>query len=132
VRNYLRTIAPFSPEILASYPNRLSSVRPNPYFAPKTYDPATGLKSFETRQCTSGINAILDLAAASNPDFNAHTGGDVAAAQDLLDRMQQFVFADQTESSATPQPACELAPPQQSIGGAFEEFTQYLHVRSLP
>jgi phospholipid/cholesterol/gamma-HCH transport system substrate-binding protein len=132
VRNYLRTIAPFSPEILASYPQRLSSVRTNPYFAPGAYDLAAGLKSFETRHCTTGLNSILDPTAASNPDFNAHTGGDVAAAQDLLNRMKQFVFADQTQSSATPQPGCEQQPPQRSIGGAFEEFTEYLHIRPLP
>jgi phospholipid/cholesterol/gamma-HCH transport system substrate-binding protein len=132
VRNYLRTIAPFSPEILASYPQRLRSVRTNPYFAPGAYDLAAGLKSFETRHCTTGLNSILDPTAASNPDFNAHTGGDVAAAQDLLNRMKQFVFADQTDSNSTPQPGCEQQAPQGSIGGAFEEFTQYLHVRPLP
>ena len=42
VRNYLRTIAPFSPEILASYAQRLSSVRPNPYFGRRGLRPGRG------------------------------------------------------------------------------------------
>ncbi|MFL5870922.1 MAG: MlaD family protein [Solirubrobacterales bacterium] len=130
-RNYLRTIPPFSPEILAAYPRRLSSDRTNPYVAPGQYDPAKGLKSFEVSHCTSGINAILDPNAASNPNFNAHTDGDVSQAQDLLTRIKQFVFADQTQSSQTPQPACDQQKPRQSIGGAFKEFTEYTHVRAL-
>jgi phospholipid/cholesterol/gamma-HCH transport system substrate-binding protein len=131
VRNYLRTIPPFSPQILAAYPRRLSNDRTNPYFSPGNYHLKAGLQSFETRQCTGGINAILDANAAANPNFNAHTGGDVAQAQDLLTRIKQFVFADQTQSASVPTPGCNKQAPQKSIGGAFEQFTDYLHVRAL-
>jgi virulence factor Mce-like protein len=130
-RNYLRTIPPFSPEILAAYPRRLINDRTNPYFAAGNYHLKSGLQSFETAQCSSGINAILDPNAASNPDFNAHTDGDVAQAQDLLGRIKQFVFADQTEATAVPAPGCDKQAAQKSIGGAFEQFTDYLHVRAL-
>jgi virulence factor Mce-like protein len=130
--NYIRTMAPFSPEMLSAYPNRLRSNRTNPYIQPKGYlKLPTNLESFETAQCSSGINAILDLAAAANPNFNSHTDGDVALAQDLLDRIQQFVLVDQTQSNDVPQPGCNKQAAQASIGGAFEEFSDYLHVRAL-
>ncbi len=130
---YLRTMAPFSPEMLSAYPNRLASNRTNPYIKPKGYKQLpSGLGSFETAQCTSGINSILDLSAASNPDFNSHTDGDVAAAQDLLDRIRKFAFIDQTQSNDVPKPPCNKQAAQASIGGAFEEFSDYLHVRDLP
>jgi hypothetical protein len=130
---YLRTMAPFSPEMLAAYPDRLASNRTNPYIKQKTYSQLrSGLASFETAQCTGGINSILDLSAASNPDFNSHTDDDVAAAQDLLDRIQKFAFVGQTQSNDIPRPDCDKQAAQASIGGAFEEFTDYLHVRDLP
>ena len=130
--NYIRTIAPFSPEMMSAFPRRLASNRTNPYIEPKGYlNLPTGLESFETAQCTGGINAILDLASASNPDFNSHTDGDVAAAQDLLDRMQEFVFVNTTQSNDVPRPGCDKQAAQPSIGGAFEEFSDYLHVRAL-
>ncbi len=131
--NYIRTLAPFSPEMLSAYPQRLSSNRTNPYIQPKGYlKLPNGLESFETAQCSGGINSILDLASASNPNFNVHTEGDVAAAQDLLDRIQRFVFVDQTQVTEIPRPPCNKQAAQASIGGAFEEFSDYLHVRSLP
>jgi ABC-type transporter Mla subunit MlaD len=130
---YIRTLAPFSPEMLSAYPQRLASNRTNPYVKPKGYNNVpSGLQSFETAQCTSGINAILDLNAASNPNFNSHTDGDVAAAQDLLDRIRKFAFIGQTQSNDIPRPGCDKQAAQPSIGGSFQEFSDYLHVRDLP
>ena len=126
-------MAPFSPEMLVRLSEPAASNRTNPYIEPKGYKQLpSGLESFETAQCTSGINSILDLSAASNPDFNSHTDGDVAAAQDLLDRIAEFAFIDQTQSNDVPKPACNKQAAQASIGGAFEEFSDYLHVRDLP
>jgi hypothetical protein len=117
---------------MSAYPRRLRSNRTNPYIEQKGYlNLPTGLESFETSQCTNGINAILDTAAASNPDFNAHTGGDVDQAQDLLDRIQEFVFVNTTQSNDVPQPGCNKQAAQPSIGGSFQEFSDYLHVRAL-
>jgi ABC-type transporter Mla subunit MlaD len=130
---YIRTLAPFSPEMLAAYPQRLASNRTNPYVKPNGYNNVpSGLQSFETAQCTGGINAILDLNAASNPNFNSHTDGDVAAAQDLLDRIRKFAFIGQTQSNDIPRPGCDKQAAQPSIGGSFQEFSDYLHVRDLP
>ena len=131
-RNYLRTIPAFNPEMLSAYPQRLRSNRNNPYIQPKGYlKLKSGLQSFQTVQCGSGINSILDANAAANPDFNSHTDDDPLLAQDLLNRIKTFVFTEQQQSNDIPQAPCRKQPNQASIGGAFKEFTDYLHVRAL-
>ena len=51
---YLRTQNPVNPEIMAAYPNRLSTNRSNPYPAPGgAADLATYLKTFGSYLCTS-------------------------------------------------------------------------------
>ncbi|HEY8583421.1 MAG TPA: MlaD family protein [Capillimicrobium sp.] len=52
---YLRTLNPLNPEMLALYPRRLPSNRTNPYMLPGGYQKlAQGLDSYETRQCARG------------------------------------------------------------------------------
>jgi phospholipid/cholesterol/gamma-HCH transport system substrate-binding protein len=119
VRN-LRTAAPLGPEALAVYPNRLSVGRTNPYVAPGGYENlSSGLESFETRQCTTGIRAQLDPG-----DAGAFPG-------DLFARLQEFAFAGETDSDNLPTPSCSAQPDFQSIG-APSELSEYLHVRALP
>ena len=130
-RNYLRTLAVFSPEMLAAFPRRLRSDRTNPYIAPGAYDLRGGLASFSTSHCADGINARLDPNAASNPDFNSRTGGDPDQAQDFLNRLEEFVFTGQPDSNSIPAPACRAQGPFASIG-APAEATQYQHVNPLP
>jgi virulence factor Mce-like protein len=56
--HYLRTSNPLNPEMLAQYPKRLSSNRPNPYPLPGDgLALKDGLPSFETRQCSGGAPA---------------------------------------------------------------------------
>jgi phospholipid/cholesterol/gamma-HCH transport system substrate-binding protein len=136
-RNYLRLTPPFNPELIAAYPtNRLSSNRTNPYTAPRGYDKlAENLDSFETAHCSGGINAILDPETPSDPDFLARfplADDPEAEAQDLFNRIQQFVFADSSDAAGAPQPSCSKQAPFASVGGAFEEFSDYQHVRALP
>jgi len=51
--HYLRTSNPLNPEILAQYPNRLTTNRTNAYAFPgDSTNLKDGLFSFETRQCT--------------------------------------------------------------------------------
>ena len=105
--HYLRTEAPLTPEVLSTYPRRLSIQRTNPYFAPQGYaDVASTLESFETRQCSSGVTATLPdrTATINNPDFNVRTDGDLEAAADYYDRIKLFAFNDQ-DSTATIQAA---------------------------
>ncbi len=129
-RNYLRTLAAFSPEMLAAYPRRLRMDRTNPYLAPGAYRPGQ-LDSFTTSHCADGIDATLDPAAAADPDFNARTGGDPAQAQDLLDRLSEFVFGDRPDSDSVPAPPCDQQAPFASIG-LPSETTAYQHFNPLP
>lgn len=76
---YLRTLNPLNPEVLALYPRRLPSNRTNPYMLPGGYGKlAQGLDSYETRQCRPGnlLPTMLDpgeLAGAVGGLTNALT-----------------------------------------------------------
>jgi phospholipid/cholesterol/gamma-HCH transport system substrate-binding protein len=130
--HYLRTEAPLAPEALATYPNRLSISRSNPYFKPGAFaNLKAGLESFETRQCSMGVNAFLDPTSPSNPAFQERTNGDADLAQAFFDRIQRFAFAGQTNTeSITPTP-CKQQGPVESIGESPEQ-SQFLHVRKDP
>jgi phospholipid/cholesterol/gamma-HCH transport system substrate-binding protein len=124
---HLRTEAPLGPETLAAYPRRLQVNRTNPYVAPDGYDNlATGLESFETRHCATGVDATLDPA-----DAGAFPGN-------LLDRTVDFAYADIPlgaggvyHADDLPTPPCNQQADFDSIG-VFPEQTQYLHVREEP
>jgi virulence factor Mce-like protein len=55
--HYLRTTNPLNPEILAAYPRRIGSNRPNAYALPGVFDRLrdNALPEFETRQCGRGV-----------------------------------------------------------------------------
>jgi hypothetical protein len=128
----LRTTSPLYPSSLAAFPQRLTSDRANPYFAPLGYDNlASGLETFANTPCAAGITAELDPNTPLDPIFNALTGGDIAAATDLFNRLEQFAFADQLSTDDVPAPPCKVQEDLKSIG-AFTEFTPYLHVRPQP
>ena len=57
--HYLRTANPLHPQLLAAYPRRIGSNRPNPYTLPGAYAPLTALPEFETRQCDRGDPQII-------------------------------------------------------------------------
>ena len=59
-------------------------------------DVPTGLASFETRHCTTGLEAFLDPTSPTNPAFTSHVGGDPADAQTFFDRLQKYAFSGQT------------------------------------
>ncbi len=120
---YARTLAPLGPQSVAAYPNRLQIERSNPYFAPGGLDPAnvlSGLDSYETRQCATGIRALLDVG-----DAGAFPG-------DLFDRIRTFAFNGELDSNDVYGPGgpgtlpCTQQPDFDSIGEPSEQ-TQYLH-----
>jgi phospholipid/cholesterol/gamma-HCH transport system substrate-binding protein len=128
---YLRTVSPLSPDAVAAYPQRLKPGRANPYTAPLGYqDLTSGLKTFANTPCGSGITANLDPNSPNDPVFNARTGGNVAAAQDLFNRIKFFAFSDLL-SSDVPAPPCSKQAKVKSIG-ISPEMTPYLHVRREP
>jgi phospholipid/cholesterol/gamma-HCH transport system substrate-binding protein len=125
---YLRVIAPLSPDVLAAFNNRLSNDRTNPYHQPGDFaNLASGLHSFETAQCSGGPTAQLDPNTPNDPDFNARTGGDVAAATEFFNRIKKFVFNDQSSSATIPNVGCVKQAPYNPLG-APGPATDYLHV----
>lgn len=116
--HYLRTVSPFSPEGLSIYPQRLATNRANPYRVRGGLNTlATGLASFETRQCQSGPRPQPNLP----PDLPSIVGGlSTNAAQQIL----QLVFRN--NPSNVPAPPCRL---QGKIPGFG---TDYPHVVAEP
>ena len=130
--HYLRTEAPVAPEAISSYPHRLKISRTNPYLKPGAYlDVKTFIKSFDTRQCDTGLSAALDPNSPNDPDFNVRTGGDVAKAQAFFDKLKRFAFNEQLSTDTIGSPACGKQSPYGSVGVSPEE-SDYLHVRELP
>jgi phospholipid/cholesterol/gamma-HCH transport system substrate-binding protein len=135
----LRAVGGLTPETIASYPRRLTINRNSPYSPPKWAEGlVSGLPSFETRQCTTGIVATLDPSDWEDPAFkeraveskNAETG-EVTRTQDenaklLFDRIQQYAFAGQTSTAGIAAPPCKQQEPFNPIYGSGPA-TQYQH-----
>ncbi|HWN74042.1 MAG TPA: hypothetical protein VNN15_09575, partial [Solirubrobacterales bacterium] len=142
--HYLRVIGPMNPETLATYPQRLAINRTSAYSPPKWAEGlTTGLPSFETRQCTTGIVAKLDPASASNPAFveravatenkedPTKSKSQAENAKLLFERIQQYAFATKTSTSEIAAPACKQQAPFQPIYGSGPS-TQYQHTFEQP
>jgi hypothetical protein len=117
--------------VLAGFPNRVRTDRSNPYTAPQGYLrlAKAGLESFETRQCSSGINTSINPTTASDPNFQARSpGGDAAGAATFLANIERFVFTNKPTTNALPHPSCTQQAKFQSIG-VSPELTRYLQVR---
>jgi phospholipid/cholesterol/gamma-HCH transport system substrate-binding protein len=128
----LRTTSPLGPQSLASVPGRLNAERANPYVKPLGYARLRkGLQTFANTPCGQGINATLPPAAkvANDPNFNVHTGGNVADATDLFNRLKQYAFTGKSSTAALPHPQCDLQAPFRSIGRS-RQLHPYLQVRA--
>jgi hypothetical protein len=129
---YLRVIGPMNPETVATYPRRLAINRNSAYSPPKwAEDLVTGLPSFDTRQCTTGIVANLDPSAWEDPGFKERAVKTEKASQDenaklLFERIQQYAFAGQGSTSAIAAPPCKQQEPFKPIYGSGPA-TQYQH-----
>ena len=129
--HFVRTEAIFGPEFLGAFPQRLKMGRSNPYTAPGGYKSLASigfLKSFATNQCSNGIKAKLDPNSPNDPNFQHYADGTVAGAQDLFDRVKQFVYDNHLNSNQIARPKCQRQAPQRSIG-VNKEKTLYQHVR---
>ena len=125
--HFLRTLGYLGPDSLATYANRLTTNRASAYPQPLASNSlASGLPSFETRQCSSGITASLDPNAPNDSAFNDRTDGDVDKATDLFNRLKQFAFGDQDNSGSIPAPGCTQQAPFAPIGksGASTTYQQ--------
>jgi phospholipid/cholesterol/gamma-HCH transport system substrate-binding protein len=140
---YLRVIGPMNPETIATYPRRLAINRNSAYSPPKwAEDLTSGLPSFDTRNCTTGIVATLDQSSSQNPVFKeraAETKGEGEIkpksqeenAQLLFERIQQYAFAGQPSTSGIAAPACKQQGSFKPIYGSGPA-TQYQHTFEQP
>ena len=113
--HYLRTANPLNPEVLAAYPKRIGSNRPNPYTMPGAFTQlGTGaFPEFETRQCGRGVPVISQQV---DPLLS------LLIPQALLDRLEQF--ADPvTSAGQVPAPTCNQQGPF-TFQGTTSQFPQ--------
>jgi phospholipid/cholesterol/gamma-HCH transport system substrate-binding protein len=121
--HYLRLTNPFNSENLALYPRRIGTNRPNPYFAPRGFDKlATGLQSYETRQC-GRTNPGLTPLSALDPALQA------ILPSDMYSIVTKYAFGGADRQVIAP--PCIQQGPLPSIGSKGES-TQYRHVRTDP
>ena len=135
----LRTGVPLNADSLSAYPRRLLVNRANPYVKPNgTFNlKSGGMRSFETRQCSTGINAILRdwtaLSAGEQSTFTTATGSATAAdAEDLYNRIKLYAFVNQTNSNTLPTPPCTAQGTYPPLGQTGQPATKYQHVFSRP
>jgi len=132
--HYLRSMGPFGPESLATYPTRTTTGRTNAYAQPLAYKSlATGLPSFDTRGCTSGVTATLNEAnTLASPAFQARSSKSASKSaeensKEFFEDLKTFAFAGQTDSAAVPAPGCSQQAPFDPIGKPGPATT-YQHV----
>lgn len=133
--HFLRAMGPMNPETLSAYPRRLTINRNSAYSPPKwAEDLVSGLPSFHTSQCTTGIVATLDPATPEDPAFKKRverTSGEdpvkiTERSKLLFERIQDYAFAEQTSTAAMAAPPCKQQRPLGPIYGSGPA-TQYQH-----
>jgi len=138
---YLRTGVPLAPDSLSAYPKRVLVNRGNPYVKPGGYlnikASKGGVRSFETRQCSTGINAIMRdwgaLTAGEKSTFQTATGMPTAAdAQNLYERIKLYALINNTNTNTVPAPPCTAQGTYSPLGQTGQPATKYLHVFSRP
>jgi hypothetical protein len=122
-----------TPEMLATYPNRLTSNRSSAYSPPKWAEQLMkGLPSFDTRSCTSGITATIEEGTASSEAFQERTKGHTQAeAEGLLSNLERYAFNGHSNTAEIPAPACKQQAPFEPIYGSGPS-TQYQHTFEQP
>jgi phospholipid/cholesterol/gamma-HCH transport system substrate-binding protein len=137
----LRVMGPINAETLSTYPSRLGTNR-NSAYSPPQWSKAilSGLPSFSTASCTSGIVAELDPESARSQGLIERTKSKgfkefkpvefteadrIAFAEEFFTNIKKYAFGEQSSTAAAPQPGCKLQKPLKAIYG--NEKTQYQH-----
>ena len=138
--HYLRTTNPLNPENLAVYPRRIGSNRTNAYRKPdQGFDQlGRGLSSFETRHCNRAVPGLgNEPPPVGNvpstpvplpvplPDLSPEQAQELIP-DELLQRINQFGFANSPVGGPVPAPPCRPQGPYDYAG----ERTQYPHVKA--
>ena len=117
--HYLRTLGPLNPESLSTYASRLASNRNSAYSPPLWAEKlASGLPSFNTRQCSGGATATPNPESGKSEAFIERTKKhQVKEGEELFARIKKYAFAEQAGTSSLPAPACIQQEPLASIYG---------------
>jgi phospholipid/cholesterol/gamma-HCH transport system substrate-binding protein len=134
--HYIRTLGPFSPESLATFPSRTSTNRNTAYSQPLSYKKlASGLLNFHASQCGSGLTASLSPETPKDPAFYERVEGEgrersqantEKQALDFYERLRKYAFGEQDNSANTPAPGCSQQGPFEPIYGSGPP-TAYQH-----
>ena len=132
----LRTSSPLNPQSVATFPQRLTVERANPYTKPLGYNKlSTGLESFANTPCSAGITARLDPDTPNDPNFQSRFEGTPEQVQNqannLFHRIKLYAFNNQLSTTNVLAPPCKKQGDFNSIG-ILRERTPYLHVRRMP
>ena len=109
-----------TPESLSTYPNRLTTNRNSAYSPPLwAKGLATGLPSFDTRQCSAGITATLDPNTPERPGLQrTNRRGDAKEAEDFFDRLEEIRLRRTVRHQRVPAPGCIQQAPFNPIYGS--------------
>ena len=135
--HYVRALSPLNPESLATFTGRLNSNRNSAYSPPLWAKAlASGLPSFITQQCSSGIVATLDPETPESPAFKervvaTETKGVDEVAKLSFEALKKYAFAEQSSTSSVPAPACSQQSPLNPIGKPGPATT-YQHTFEQP
>ncbi len=136
--HYLRAMGPFNPESLATFPSRTTTGRTNAYAQPLTGKAlATGLPSFDTRTCTSGVTATLNEDVYKDPTFAERTHQSKKSDEQneqrskaFFENLKKYAYAGQTDSASVPAPGCTQQAPFNPVGRSGSPTT-YQHFFEL-
>ncbi len=131
--HFLRAMGPINPESVATFSNRLTSNRNSAYSPPRWAEGLlAGLPGFDTRQCSSGITAVLSPTAATSIGLKERTAkGEAKESEDLFNRLKKYAFAEQTSTGSVPAPGCTQQAPLTPIFGSGPATT-YQHTFEQP
>ncbi len=133
--HFLRAMGPFNPEALATFPSRTTTNRTSAYPQPLAGKSlATGLPSFDTRGCSSGVTATLDPESYKASVFKARTEQSKRTAEEnekrakaFFEILKKYAYAEQTDSATIPAPGCIQQAPFNPVGrsGAATTYQHY-------
>ncbi len=132
----LRTTSPLNPQSVATFPQRLSMERANPYLKPLGYEKLnSGLESFQNTPCSAGINARLDPNTPNDPNFLGRfqplTNATIQQQSDELFKLiKTYAFNGSLSTTDVLHPACKKQGNFKAINA--NESTPYLHVHRQP
>jgi ABC-type transporter Mla subunit MlaD len=147
--HFLRAMGPINAESIASYPSRLALNRNSAYSPPRWAEEILqGLPSFNTTNCSTGLNAELDPESAKSPailerirkhdtKFNPDAPNEeeevtfteeerAKKAEEMIARIKKFAFGETSGTATAPTPVCKQQSKIESIYGTGEK-TQYQH-----